>query len=209
MLSAATDGPLWEMGQAMGTVHPSLQRVLALPESHRTAGVCGKIGRGRTQFETPQLPGEQGPAPVHGNVFVDGSVIRPHPATWVVGAAAAVLNDAPYSELRQTCTDLLEFVFQQQDNEQVFTAPLRGGAISSTRAEALAALIAMSIPSPVHIVSDSLCVVRRIQSWCNNGPPSIDEETVVHHTHLGDARGLRGQFIFMKDGDLWQALAEA
>ena len=86
-LSAATSGPLWSTAHeplhASGEVS---QRLEGLPAIDWTAATLGATVRGRTPNELPKLPGPTSKAPIAPNAYSDGSIKRPHPHAWAVGA---------------------------------------------------------------------------------------------------------------------------
>eukprot|EP00973_Karenia_brevis_P077240 10730199-Karenia_brevis.AAC.1 len=70
----------------------------------------------------------------------------------------------PNRTLIPPSTHELEFALPHQQHDGLAcTSYLRGFTSSSTRAELLGVIIALLAPTPVHIASDNLAVVKRAQ----------------------------------------------
>ena len=87
-------------------------------------------------------------------------------------ASVVVWSTSPFNLLEATYAEVNEQVHPRLGVLTTVGVRMGGMSCSSTRAEILGAMMAISVPWPVHVASDSMCMLQRLQTIlngsCNN-----------------------------------------
>lgn len=149
-------------------------------------------------------------APLEPNVFTDGSLHRQGSAHYTAAGAAAW---HPLRTVREEESQLeREYCGRTYRSDGiVFSLPVYGQRVSSTRAKLVAALLGISAEKPTHITTDSKAFMDRAVILGNKAAQAISIEHSIHLDHAKAVevacthRPLKRNWTTIPDGDLWHA----
>lgn len=110
--------------------------------------------------EPPQVGPVVGPVPEKQNCYTDCSVFIPTSTDWARGGAGLFLSPSLRRNFQCQGSHVSVFISEDLGPCGSTHAPLFGPLVNSTRTEVLALGIALTIPMPLRIASDSKAVVR-------------------------------------------------
>ena len=163
LLGAQSQGDLW-LGPSSQPEHfPDEVRQHFDTASLRAYGTVRLLARIQAgpipSCEAPQAGPVVGPLPEEPNCYTDGSVFRPTSADWARGGAGLFLSPSLRHSFQCQGSHFAEFISEDLGPCGSTHAPLFGTLVNSTRTEVLALGIALTVPRPLRIASDSKAVV--------------------------------------------------
>ena len=198
-LAAGWGGPFWDgadhhsheadltVGEAANQPRP-----LALEVARDTHGKGANARQLWAMITSPYpdpcqwpTPAEQPRAPLWPNVYTDGSVKGDATQGFTQGGAAAVAacGTTWHGDAAQWAHAVTH------DRHDIRHAHVGGPQIASTRAEIAAVLLAIQMYGGIHVISDSMCVVKRMRRL-----RALHKRRALHSA---------------PNGDLWRMLADA
>eukprot|EP00969_Alexandrium_andersonii_P020792 908265-Alexandrium_andersonii.AAC.1 len=129
----------------------------------------------------PPMNNVPGSAPSEPNAFSDASVAEPTNLKYSV-AGVGVWTSDPVARVTGAAAD---FVHERpHEGGRGFWGPAQGERVSTGRAEAMAAMVALYLSTPVHLAVDNAGVCRKLARLLRSPerPPS---------------------WAFVRDGDVW------
>ena len=168
---------------------------------HATVACVARHMRGAIPHHpAPDVGSVHGELPSEVNVYTDGSVMAS--AGGLIQLAGAGVWIRP--SVRQSCqvqhSELVKFAYGNPSG-QTFYAPMGGSGATSTRAETLALAMALTIPAPIRVATDSKALMYAfsrllsLRACANCLNPDVE--------HLR-----RAFFCDRPDGDLWLIIAQ-
>ena len=127
-------------------------------------------------------------APVDPNVYTDGGVQNPASRAWATGTFGVFWPNRSLSDYPLNSVEADYAKSSQVDDGLELWGYLSTPACSSTRAEVMAIVLAISADGPVHIASDSKSAISKARFYCQQ----------IKHSHEPPT------WTTVVDGDLWR-----